>query len=64
MLVKSLNIDIYTLDSDELITFFTEYQALGQVKISSKRVLNFIARVNQRLAPCGVTQTIYHLLKG
>ncbi|MBL0721326.1 MAG: hypothetical protein JJV88_01965 [Sulfurovum sp.] len=36
MLVKSLSIDIYTLDSDELMIFFTEYQALGQVKISSQ----------------------------
>lgn len=36
MLVKSLMIDICSLDSDELITFFTEYQALGQVKISSQ----------------------------
>jgi len=36
MIVKSLNIDIYTLDSNELILFFNEYQALGQVKISSQ----------------------------
>lgn len=36
MLVKSLNIDIYTLNSDELIIFLNEYQALGQVKISSQ----------------------------
>ena len=36
MLVKSLNIGIYTLDSDELITFFMEYKSLGQVKISSQ----------------------------
>ncbi|MEA3499238.1 MAG: hypothetical protein U9R16_09285 [Campylobacterota bacterium] len=36
MLVKSLSISIYTLDPDELMTFFTEYQALGQVKISSQ----------------------------
>jgi len=33
-LVKSLQIEIYTLDTDELVGFFTEYQALGQVKIS------------------------------
>jgi len=36
MLVKSLSIDIYTLNSDELMTFFSEYQSLGQVKISSQ----------------------------
>jgi len=36
MIVKSLNINIYTLEADELILFFTEYQALGQVKISSQ----------------------------
>lgn len=36
MLVKSLNIYIYILEPDELVTFFTEYQALGQVKISSQ----------------------------
>ena len=36
MLVKSLNISIYTLEADELIQFFNEYQALGQVKISSQ----------------------------
>ncbi len=36
MLVKSLSINIYTLDSAELMTFFGEYQALGQVKISSQ----------------------------
>lgn len=35
-LVRSLEIDVYTLDSEELITFFTQYQALGQVKISSQ----------------------------
>ncbi len=34
LLVKSLDLDVYSLDSDELITFFTEYQALGRVKIS------------------------------
>jgi len=36
MIVKSLNIEIYTLDANELMVFFTEYQALGQVKISSQ----------------------------
>ena len=36
MIVKSLNIEIYTFEVDELIVFFTEYQALGQVKISSQ----------------------------
>ena len=36
MIVKSLNIEIYTLDVNELMVFFTEYQALGQVKISSQ----------------------------
>lgn len=36
MFVKNLMIDICSLDSDKLITFFTEYQALGQVKISSQ----------------------------
>jgi len=36
LLVKSLNIDIYTLNSDELVSFFMEYQSLGQVKISSQ----------------------------
>jgi len=34
ILLRSLNIDIYTLDPNELIIFFTEYRALGQVKIS------------------------------
>ena len=34
MLVESLAIDVYKLDSDELITFFMEYKSLGQVKIS------------------------------
>jgi len=34
ILVKSLSIEIYTLPADELMKFFTEYQALGQVKIS------------------------------
>jgi hypothetical protein len=32
-LVTSLQIYIYTLDTDELVGFFTAYQALGQVKI-------------------------------
>ncbi len=36
LLVESLKIDIHSLDSEELITFFTQYQALGQVKISSQ----------------------------
>jgi len=36
IIVKSLNIEIYTLEADELIIFFTEYKALGQVKISSQ----------------------------
>jgi predicted nucleic acid-binding protein len=36
LLVESLKIDIHTLDSEELMTFFTQYQALGQVKISSQ----------------------------
>ncbi len=34
LLVKSLDVDIYSLDADELIMFFTEYQKLGRVKIS------------------------------
>ncbi len=36
MLVKSLSVDIYTLDPIELMTFFSEYQSLGQVKISAQ----------------------------
>lgn len=36
MLVKSLSVDIYTLNPNELLTFFSEYQSLGQVKISSQ----------------------------
>jgi rRNA-processing protein FCF1 len=36
ILVKSLSIKIYTLPADELMKFFTEYQALGEVKISSQ----------------------------
>jgi len=39
LLVESLKIDIHTLDSEELMTFFTQYQALGQVKISSQDYL-------------------------
>jgi rRNA-processing protein FCF1 len=36
MIVKKLDIVIYTLKPKELITFFAEYQTLGQVKISSQ----------------------------
>ena len=36
LLVKSLNINICAFDSDELITFFTEFRALGEVKLSSQ----------------------------
>lgn len=36
ILVKSLSIKIYTLTPNELMSFFTEYKALGQVKISSQ----------------------------
>ena len=34
--VKNLNITIYTLDSNELMIFFSEYKSLGKVKISSQ----------------------------
>jgi predicted nucleic acid-binding protein len=34
LLVKSLDIEIYRLEADELMNFFIEYQALGRVKIS------------------------------
>jgi len=36
LLVKSLGIDIHSLDENELIEFFTEYRELGQVNISSQ----------------------------
>ena len=35
-IVKMLDIQIYELDPNELITFYNEYNALGQVKISSQ----------------------------
>lgn len=51
LLVKSLDVDIYRLDPDELITFFTEYQALGRVKISHQdySIYYFAKRYNATL---------------
>ena len=35
-IVDTMNIEVYELDSNELVDFYSEYQSLGKVKISSQ----------------------------